>query len=425
MVLPSPGAVRWARVLSQFISVQVAVQVMSAASGILLVRALSHTEYAYFTIANSLQAAMAILADSGIGIGLSAIGGKVWQDPHRFGQLITTALRLRRYLAAVAVAVTTPVLFWMLRGNGAAGLYAGVITLAVLAGVNLQMLSGVLMIVPRLRSQIGRVQKLDALAAASRLALLSAAYFIFLDAAVAAFAAVASVAAQYLFLRRWVRDSIEVGAPANADDRAAMIKIVRSQAPNAIFYCLQGQLTVWLISVFGSTENVAEIGALSRLGMIFSVISAVMASIVLPSFARCQSVGHLRRRYFQIVAGFVMMGLALVTLSLLFPAEMLWILGGKYAHLKSEVVLMMALSASSAVIAAMWSLNASKAWIKHSWLNIPGTVAAQIILLVIFDISTLRGVLLFGIFSLVPTLLLNSMLSYRGLFKKATLAASA
>jgi hypothetical protein len=184
-------------------------------------------------------------------------------------------------------------------------------------------------------------------------------------------------------------------------------------------------MTIWLISLFGNTGNVAEIGALSRLGMIFSVIMAVMASIVLPGFARCQSPPQLKRRYFQIVAGFVCFGLGLITLSLIFPSELLWILGGKYAHLKGEVVLMMILSASSSIIAAMWSLNASKAWIKGSWLNIPGTIAAQILLLAMLDISTLRGVLLFAIFSLIPTLLLNSMLSYRGLSKEARLSASA
>jgi hypothetical protein len=303
--------------------------------------------------------------------------------------------------------------------------YAGVITLAVLAGVNAQLLAGVLMIVPRLRSQIDRVQKLDALAAGARLVLLSAAYFIFLDAAVAIFASIISISVQYLFLRRWVADSIVMNAPAIQEDRTAMLKIVRSQAPNAVFYCLQGQMTIWLISLFGNTGNVAEIGALSRLGMIFSVIMAVMASIVLPSFARCQSPAQLKRRYFQIVSGFVCLGLGLITLSLFFPNELLWVLGGKYAHLKGEVVLMMILSASSSIIAAMWSLNASKAWIKGSWLNIPGTIAAQILLLAMLDISTLRGVLLFAIFSLIPTLLLNSMLSYRGLSKEARLSASA
>jgi O-antigen/teichoic acid export membrane protein len=425
IVAPSPKVVRWAKILSKFVTVQVAVQLMGVASGILLVRTLSQKEYAYFIIANSLQATMAILADSGISIGLSSIGGRVWQDHFRFGQLINTALRLRRYLAAAAVVITTPIFVWMLASNGASSAYTAILVALVLAGFNYQLLTGVLMVVLRLGSQIDRVQKLDGLLAVTRLALLCGAYFIFLDAAVAVLASVISVIVQYLFLRRWVSDGITVDAPASHEDRAAMLRIVKSQIPNGVFYCLQGQLTIWLISFFGNTENVAEIGALGRLGMIFSVITAVMATIVLPSFARCQSPTQLRRRYFQIVGSFVLFGLSLVALAIFFPGELLWILGGKYGHLRSELALMMTLSASSSVIAAMWSLNSTKAWIKHSWLNIPATVATQILLLFALDISKLDGVILFGIFSLIPNFLLNSMLTYRGLSKEKVLTVTA
>jgi hypothetical protein len=142
-----------------------------------------------------------------------------------------------------------------------------------------------------------------------------------------------------------------------------------------------------------------------------------MASIVLPSFARCQSPAHLKRRYFQIVAGFVCLGLGLITLSLFFPSELLWILGGKYRHLEKEVILIMIASALNSVGSAIWWLNASKAWIKHSWLNIPSTIVTQIFLLLILDMTTVNGVLLFSIISMFPPFLINLMLSYQGLYK--------
>jgi O-antigen/teichoic acid export membrane protein len=415
---PPQRLVARARTLSQFVTVQVAVQLMSAVSGILLVRALSQSEYAYFTIANSMQATMGILADSGVGIGLSAIGGKVWQDRHRFGELINTALRLRRSLASLAAAVVAPILIWLLVSNGASKPYAGVITLAVLLALNYQLLAGVLGIVPRLHSQISRVQKLDAIVAASRLVLLAAAYLIFLDAAVALFAGIVGIIAQYILLKRWTTDNIERHAPINQEDRATMLSIVKHQAPNGVFYCLQGQLTIWLISIFGNTRNIAEVGALGRLGMIFSVVSAVMSSIVLPGFARCQSAALLRRRYFQIISGFGLMGAGLIAIAAVFPDQLLWILGSKYAHLRNELLLMMTLSAANALIAAMWSLNATKAWIQYSWFNIPGVILMQVVLLTFIDISSVRGVLIFGILSLLPTLLLNSILSLRGFLEQ-------
>jgi O-antigen/teichoic acid export membrane protein len=402
--------------LSQFVSVQLLVQALTAISGILLVRVLSQHEYAYFTIANSMLGMMSILADSGVGIGLTSIGGKVWQDRQRFGSLISTALYLRRYLAAIAATIVAPILFWLLTSNGASKVYAAMLTLAVLAVLNVQLLAGVLDIVPRLHSQINRLQKLDAMAAATRLLLLAVAYLIFLNAGVAIFAGIAAIVTQYIFLKRWTADNIEQNAPINEDDRKTIFGIVKHQIPNAVFYCLQGQLTIWLVSIFGNTQNVAEIGALGRLSIIFTVIGAVMTSIVLPGFARCQEPKRLRRRYFQIIGGFVLLGLALITVAWLFPDLLLWILGSKYAHLRHELLLMITLSATNALIAAMWSLNTTKAWIQYSWLNIPATIFTQIVLLIALNVSTVQGVLWFGIFSLLPSFLINVMLTSRGLW---------
>jgi hypothetical protein len=76
------------------------VQLIGFAAGILLVRQLDQHEYALFTIANTMQGTINVLADIGISIGLISIGGRVWQDRNRFGELISTGLKLRRKLGA-------------------------------------------------------------------------------------------------------------------------------------------------------------------------------------------------------------------------------------------------------------------------------------------------------------------------------------
>src|SRR5256885_17046739 len=108
-----------ARVVGNFAFVQAVVQIISFLSGILLIRHLDQREYAYFTIANTMQGTLNVLADIGISIGLVSIGGRVWQDRPRFSQLITTALYLRRRLAFLAMIAVTPLLYFMLAKNGA------------------------------------------------------------------------------------------------------------------------------------------------------------------------------------------------------------------------------------------------------------------------------------------------------------------
>jgi len=408
---------RRANILSKFVTVQVAVQLMGVASGILLVRTLSQTEYAYFTLAFSMMSTMSILADSGISISLSSIGGRVWNDRERFGQLINTALRLRRYLASIAVIAVTPILVWLLIRSGAPRLYAAGITITLLVGLNYQLLSGVLMIVPRLHSQIKRVQALDSLAAAVRLALLVAAYFIFLNAEVAVAATIISVVVQYVVLRRWVRVNVDLTAPVSSEDQSTMLGIVKHQAPNAVFFCLQGQLTVWLISIFGRTQNIAEVGALGRLSVIFSVIGAVMTSIVFPRFARCQSVSELRKQYWQVVTAALIFGLCIVMPALIAPKAFLWILGSKYGHLTKELPLIVIAAALSSLAAVMQNLNAAKGWVKYYWVNIPCIIVLQALLIWRLDLSSTYGVLLFGLLSGLPGMVFSAGITWFQLFR--------
>src|SRR2546423_11234316 len=122
-----------ARVIGNLAVVQAIVQILGFFSGILIIRTLSQQEYAYFTIANTMQGTLNLLADIGISVGVLSIGGRVWQDKNRFGQLINTALGLRRRLAAISVLVVTPILYFLLVKNGAAFVYTlGLVALVLL-----------------------------------------------------------------------------------------------------------------------------------------------------------------------------------------------------------------------------------------------------------------------------------------------------
>ncbi|MEY2481310.1 MAG: hypothetical protein QOI04_2237 [Verrucomicrobiota bacterium] len=408
-------ALQRAKVVGNFTFVQAVVQLIGFCSGILLVRRLAQHEYAYFTIANSMQATINVLADIGISVGLVSIGGRVWQDRHRFGQLICTALQLRRMLGSIAIVVITPVLYFLLVKNGASIFYSLLLVALVLFGLLLQLSLGVLGVVPRLRSDIGRIQTIDFTGAFARLAILLALVFIFLNGAVAVAVGSATLLVQYWMLRRYAAGVIDLDAPPNAEDRHAMLGFIRTLAPNAVFFCFQGQVTIFLISIFGKGSNsVAEVGALGRLAMIFAVLSNLLTNIFVPAFARCQSERKLRWLYLLIVGGVAGFSLLVVCAAALFPNAFLFVLGGKYAHLQRELVFMVGGSVLYALIGTVWELNASKAWIAGSWLYIPLTLGTQFALIPFIDFSTVKGVLVFNLISAAPNLLLNIALSYRG-----------
>ncbi|MEQ8752654.1 MAG: polysaccharide biosynthesis protein [Coleofasciculus sp. G1-WW12-02] len=414
--LPST-LIRRAKILSQFVSAQLVVQALGFTSGILLVRTLEQQQYAYFTIANTMQATMNVLADMGIGSGLSVIGGKVWQDQYRFGQLINTAMQLRRYLAVIAIIVVTPILLWLLISNGISIVYATLIIVIVLVEFNFRLTTGVLVVVPRLHSQINRLQSLELIFAASRLCMLSFAYLTYLNAAVALIASTVASGLQRLLIGYWVTDNVNNKASVQPKDREEILKLVKSQAPYFIFYCIQGQFTIWLISILGNTQSIAEVGALGRLGVLLAVIGSVMSSIIAPSFARCQSVNQLRFRYFQTIGLFIFFSLFLIGFAALFPRELLWILGEKYAHLESELVFMAGNSMIKSLASIMISLNSSKGWIKNSWIIVPSTIVTQFITITLVQVSTVKKIFIFEILSMLPTIFINAFMTYRGLYE--------
>ncbi len=417
-------ALHRARIVGSFAFVQALVQIIGFGSGILLVRCMSQRDYAYFTIANTMQGTINLLADIGISVGLVSIGGRVWQDRHRFGQLVNTALGLRRKLGAVAMIVVTPIMFYLLVKNRAPMSYAAFLTAAVLAGISIQLSLGVLSVVPRLRSDVRRIQIIDFTGAAVRFLLLCALLFIFLDALVAVAVATAVLLLQFAMLRSYVSGVVDLTAGQNPEDRQEMLRLIKHLAANAVFYCLQGQITVFLISFFAQRANsVAEVGALGRLGMIFAVLTNLLTNIFAPAFARCQDARKLRWLYAAIVGGVAAFSLCIVAAAAFFPREFLFVLGNKYSHLHRELLLMVGGSVLAALAGTLWALNASKAWIAGSWLYIPLTLAAQIALIPVTDFTSVSSVLAFNLLSLVPSLFLNVWLSYRGFRSFPTVVA--
>jgi hypothetical protein len=234
----------------------------------------------------------------------------------------------------------------------------------------------------------------------------------------------ATLLLQYWMMRSYAGRVIDLDAPENEEDRAAMQRFIRHLAANAIFFCFQGQITVFLISFFGrDISSVAEVGALGRLAMVFTVLTNLLTNVFGPAFARCHDLKRLRWQYAAIVGGVTAFSVVLITGALLFPGAFLFVLGGKYAHLERELVLMVSGAVIGALTGTFWTLNASKAWVAGSWLYIPLTLTAQVALIPITDFSSVRSVLLFNLLSALPNLLLNLALSVRGFCSFSRVAA--
>jgi hypothetical protein len=208
---------------------------------------------------------------------------------------------------------------------------------------------------------------------------------------------------------------VDLHAAGDPEDRQVIVRFIRKLAPNAVFYCFQGQITVFLISIFAHRASaVAEVGALGRLAMIFAVLSNLLANVFIPAFARCHRAAKLKLIYAGVVGGVTIFGIFVVCLAALFPRQFLFVLGNHYAHLSAELLLMVSGAVVTSIASAIWGLNSAKGWISGSWMYIPITLVTQLALIPFINFASVNGVLLFNLISTVPVVLLNLLLSYRG-----------
>lgn len=387
-------AKRWSSLLAKFVSVQIIVQVIGLVAGLFLIRTLSQKEYAYFTLANTVQATLLLLADVGVGSALSATGGRVWQDRQRFSELIATGLYIRKKLSWIGGAVALPVLYWMLIRNGTSVAYALSLTVAVLVGANFRLTNDVLILVPRMYGRIDQLQKLDLWPNLFRLVIISGFCLVFVNAAIGILVASLCFGLQYILLRRWTAETVNLQASVNPEDTTTISRTVKQQTANVLYYCVQGQLTVFLISIFGNVHTIAELGALGRLAMLFSVVGSVMSSIVIPKFVRCQNKHQLKKIWWQIMFATVLLATGFFAMAVLVPKPLLWLLGSRYAHLEQEFAYVAFSTVINMIVGTIQGLNFSRAWMRGVWLSIPLTIGAQIALLPLVDLSTLQGVVL-------------------------------
>lgn len=373
---------------------QVLVQGIGFLSGILVIRLLPTSEYALYTLANTLLGTMTILADGGISTGVMAQGGKVWQDRDRLGAVLATGMTLRKQFALYGLLVSVPILLVLLHQNGASWLLAGLITLSLIPAFISQLSGRLLEIAPKLSQDVAPIQRIQVEANLGRLLLTALTIFVFPFAWVAILCSGLSQFFANWRIRPLSNKYADRTQPEDREVREAVLKIVRRKIPGAIYYCLSGQIAIWLIALFGSTTAVAQLGALSRLAMVLGILTMVLNYLVVPRFSRLpQQRGLLAGRFFLVLAALWVFSVAVIVLVFHFPTEVLWLLGDAYAGLTHELLLMSASSLIGLLSGACYLLNSARGLIPPPALFIPFTLALQMLAILNFDLSQLSGVI--------------------------------
>jgi O-antigen/teichoic acid export membrane protein len=385
--------------LAIFGSTQILVMGLQFAVGIYIIRRLPVEDYALYTLANTVVGMMNVLSDGGISSGVMAQGGKVWQDREKLGGVLAAGFALRKAVSSVAVAISAPILIYLMLDHGA-GYAVVTLLLVVLLGTFWLSLYGSLLGVPlALHQRVKETSKIQLQTSVLRSVLSLSAIF--------AIPSVASPLLANLISQGWatwktkrVADGFfDPETPADPQARKAIVGMIQRTLPAAIYFCVSGQIMIWLLSVFGTTTAIAQVGALGRLSQLLLILSTVFSFIVVPRFARCMAD---RAKLFALsLYSLGVMGLICALICgfvAAFPQLALTVLGEKYSDLSVEVVLAILHGSVGLLAGTCLSLAVSRGWVIPPTIVVTLSIVFQVFGLLLIDVSDARAALLFGLF---------------------------
>jgi O-antigen/teichoic acid export membrane protein len=415
------ASTNWAKPVLQVLGSQMLFQLMGFGFSLILIRTMIKEDYAVYTILTSIQAILAILADSGVSVGFQAIGGRVWHHKKRLASLIKTASMIKWRVIFFAFAIAGGYGLFILIKQNFPGYQIALFLVSLMLIVAPEIQKGFLLHALLLKKDVLNVQLSNIISQGLRLFLISAVFFLFnknLSIQVVLCITIFSIWISFIFLLRKSKQMRNESAEESPVYRRILLHYLKMNWHTSAFYAFQGQIAIFLIGMFGSTGNLADLGALSRFSMIFIIMAALSSNILSPAFGRTRDRSKLLELYSLTLISLATFSLLAITIVSVYPEPFLWVLGDKYQDLGYELVLVFIGGFISLAVGTIFSFNSAKGWIKFSpvW-EIPLNIVVLITGLFVFDISQLSGVLYLSILSATATLLLYAANSLAG-FKR-------
>jgi hypothetical protein len=374
---------------------------LGIASGLLFVNFMPVREWALYTLAFSVITFFNFVSDLGSTTSLLHFFHRTAREGEDFQPYYDAVLSLRRgafLLGAVVVAAAFPL---MAARKGFGGWDVTLVTVGILLCVWFQIRLSLRVLALRLRSGFGRSYRAEMSGAGLRLGL---AGLMVLASRLQAWLAVAVTAlgsGLASWLARPAAVSRPVPAPAGglAPYRRKILRYLLPTLPAALYFSVQGPLVIWLSATFGSTRNLAEVGALGRLGLVVGLFSGLTGTVFLPRLAHVVDDRHYRRRFLQFGSLLAAAAAGLTLVAAVAPALFLFVLGPKYRGLGSELLLVVAGSGLNLLDGYTVSVNLARSWTRWQGAALAVQVAAQALLVVLLPLSSTFNVLRFNLFS--------------------------
>ncbi len=409
----------WGRIITQFLVGHLGVALVGSLTGFLLLRWMPKADFARYSLTFSIQTLIASLTDAGFTGAIVALVGERADDPEVVGRYIRAVVWFRTRLFAIMAIASFIIVPFLCAGHDWTMIEQANIIGAVLlttAARGWSVFGSVLVINKRMKD-IYQPQGFFGLV---RLGLTGTLHLIGQLGGTASIWI--SSLAEACFNYAQYRSGRKLVVLPEESDVAVRSEVLRYVAPlsfGILYGAVQGQLVTFITSRYGTTNDLADISALSRLFAIFNIMTLFTWYILEPYCAR-QSLDVFRKRYPLVVAGmFTPLALAVV-LAYLWAEPFLFIMGNTYSTLRPEIPLAITTLAIGQFSGAVGIINSARRLVFwwYTIATIVVTLSIQLVCLQMLNMKHIHDVLLFSFYTGVATLLLNMSVGVYHLYFK-------
>jgi len=380
--------------------------ILGGIAGLLIVNVLPKEQYAAYTFLIACTTLMMGITDLGLAHCCLPVVGQRNRDIPWVVAACHHVFHKRWVLLSAGLLIIVPYWYFTSREHGWTGSGYWLASALVLGVVLIQLREHYSNTVLLILAQISTLNRIAFASHAVRIALVGAVLLApmtdYSTAGLLIATAGASLTSLMLYGRAFHAQGIGTHRLDAADAKRVDGEIIRIAKPlvlPAIFYQVQGVVTVFIVSLFGTSNMVAEVGAFGRLAMALVVVDRVANVLLFPAIARAPA-GPRFVRVLSQIHGLYLLAMACTFLTaLLFPQYWILLLGEQYRSL-TPLVWMMFLSSllSNAAGFAFRTLTVRGATARQSF-SIVATLITQVLYLWLVGISDLKSVLGFGVAS--------------------------
>ena len=373
-------------------------QLLSAATGLVFVNLLPKDEFAVFAVFTALLQAFVAQSD----FGTSGAVGYFYREHSSWGSFKTIALpaiarmRLQFFIVGgivlIILFVSSPAtqVVTTIRTSELLFLAIGTACFGMVTGLQATVLN--------VRGHASTSVRIDAAASFVRLALaVGMVVFHFVSAEAALIVSLASTIFSFLIGRLYVPE-IPLGLPRkyNNNEQRRLFRYVLPLIPGFLYYALQPSILIWLSAIFGNTQQVAEVGAISRIGQIIALLGFGLNFFALPHLANLRDERAFRRSY--VFIWLILSGLAFTVFVgvTLLRRDFLLLLGPKYSNLDNEVILVAGTSLLYVLASYAGIVNRVRGWNKLEPLVMIAQFIAQVLLIAYLPLNSTTHILIVG-----------------------------